>query len=189
MKIVRESLLEFLNESKKMKKYKIIIPPKTKRECVALQLKGFAKDVKEYGDEAKVFIKNKEYGEKELENGELEKAMMTETSLETDQHEAIHTIQLEKYPEMWDGQPQGEKFFSTIFDDDEAHNKYLSMPSEIMAYAFSFAIGDKSGEKELKNKSKFIKQPEYDKYEQIGGEVFELYKHYINEYKNYYKKK
>lgn len=76
-------------------------------------------------------------------------------------HEVIHALQRKKSPHMLKG--------STELGPDMTKDKfkYLSLPSEIMAFAYSYVQGDKKY---------------YDTYKKIGGNVFKLYSHYIRKY-------
>ena len=176
---------QFINESKKdkLKKYPVLIPPTDKEELVQLMIDNFKKQLKDDPNTKSYFGvgDDKPCGKEELENGEFEE-MVRKVPIKALQHEAVHFMQSEKYDDMWDDMPTGDKFWDSIFDNDDSHKKYLSMPSEIMAYAFSYVVDDDSVD-DLKDKSDFIKKPSYEKYEEIGGNVFDLYKHYIEEYK------
>jgi len=90
-------------------------------------------------------------------------------------HEAIHMLQQEKMPELFDGLP-----FIDLPDEwsdatDEQKEIYYSRPPEIMAFAYDYAAS--------------VTTPDgapdeiYEDYEKIGGEVFETFKKYVEAYK------
>ena len=88
-------------------------------------------------------------------------------------HEAIHALQTKKMPELFDNSVE-----HSLPDDVEWEDipwgkkeKYYSVPSEIMAYAYDYASG--------KNKPEEI----YKDYESIGGAIFEKFKKYVEAYK------
>jgi hypothetical protein len=168
-------------ESSKLKYYDIILPPKSKKECVDILLKDFEKQ----GSDAKMFdTDGNPLTQKDLKSGKLKK-FINSLPLKILQHEVIHIKQTQMYPDMTSATKKVN--FDKIFSNDNEHKKYLSLPTEIMAYAFSHAVNDKSIDEELKDKSEFIKKPIYDKYKEIGCEVFKLYKYYIKEYQKRFK--
>ena len=151
---------KFLNESKNDEKVKfgilyhpIIIPPNDIKKCKELMLKIYA-DEKWNDDNGKLTVSTKDEIEEILKqkNGEL-----------ILKHETLHALQIKKAPYLFKG--------STELGDDITADKekYISIPSEIMAFAYSNAIGDKKNYKEL--------------YKKIGGNVYKLYNFYVDEYK------
>jgi hypothetical protein len=76
-------------------------------------------------------------------------------------HETIHALQKKHASHLLKG--------STKLGDDITKDKvaYLSLPSEIMAFAYTYVQGDKKY---------------YPLYKKIGGPVFKLYLRYIDKY-------
>ena len=168
---------------KKLKEYKLIYPPKTKKECVDIMIKN-AKYQFKLDPNLKIEGTGSNKGEfykDDLENGKLEKFFYT-FPLRKLQHESIHAIQTIRYKDMWSGDMS---FFKNIMTDEKSYKKYLSMPSEIMAYAFSASVKYKGSN--LKKGGIYSKSI-YNKYEEIGGEVFKLFKKYYKGYLKWLKK-
>lgn len=105
------------------------------------------------------------------------------------QHETIHSIQDKKYHYLF----KGSNIISKIDvgkskqkldkdelegEDLEIYKKYMSVPSEIMAYAFFIAKDYPKKEKDLILKL----------YKMIGGNVEKLFNFYVDEYKKHYDK-
>ena len=190
MKIVRESLNENPKDEKfekaiskfNFKKHPIVKPPKDREELIKLMLQDAKKQFNE-DPNTKIYFKDVVCTEKDLENGKLEKQFRKLTTKAL-QHEVLHMIQGEKLPELYKEFPKGEEFWDKIFDEDFEHKVYLSLPYEIMAYAFSVSVGDLTSSN-LRSKTEFIRKPTVQKYKEIGGKVYELFKHYLEEYKKW----
>lgn len=176
---------DFINEStKKLKKYPIIIPPDNKEDCIDILIEDSISTLKD--DEGELSFPGKKYksGE-EIDIDEIRKDWEN-TDLHVLQHEYIHAIQTKKYEDMWEGTPTDSEFWDNLFSHekiDEDFKTYLSMPAEIMAYAFSWVKTKGTNDSLLRNK----KVPIYDIYKEIGGDVYELFKHYVNGYEKYYR--
>lgn len=145
-----------------LKPYPVIVPPSDLNKCIELVADQF-KD-----DGPFVYIKNgKEY--------ETDDSREWVESLPKEQlrHEAVHALQDQQIPQIYDGLPaldlDGVDWDD--FDNNPAKKKkYMSRHPEIMAFAFDAAHGIDT-EKNMKE------------YERIGGEVEKLFHHYVNEYK------
>lgn len=94
---------------------------------------------------------------------EIEKIIKQKNGEAILRHETVHALQKEKAPYLFKG---SNKLGKDITKDKK---KYISLPSEIMAFALSNVLGDKKYEA---------------LYKEIGGNVYKLYLKYIDEYKN-----
>jgi len=134
--------------------YPALIPPTDIEECKKLAIEIMA-DEKWADDDGNYTISTKEIFEK------IEKELPKKEAEIVIKHETIHALQRKKAKYLLKG--------STDLGDDITNdkNKYLTLPSEIMAFAYTNAAGDKKYEK---------------KYKEIGGNVYKLYLHYIKQY-------
>lgn len=158
-----------------LKKYPIIIPPNNKDKCVNMYFNMLKK---ESNDKNFVLVMGeKEYKKEDFKNNEVEILKeIKKMPFKQLQHEVVHAIQDIKYPKLSNNEFVGKKeFWSAVFKNYENHKIYLSMPHEIMAYAFSWAVGDYSSNQFGKSVKK--------RYEEIGGKVLELFNKYLDEYK------
>lgn len=139
------------------KKYPIQVPPSTKKECIKI--------CRETRMAEGPWSKNVDGVDVAASFEEIVKSW----DLATAQHEAIHALQELNIPDIGKGLPQ----LSHKFGSSEEHKKkhYYNRPTEIMAYAYDTANGVDS------SKNKKI-------YKDIGGEVHDLFQHYVREYKN-----
>jgi len=88
-------------------------------------------------------------------------------------HEAIHALQAKEMPELFAGSVENALPDNIEWEDIswEQKEKYYSVPSEIMAFAYDYASGGWGAEESYKD------------YESIGGAVFEKFKKYVEAYK------
>ena len=130
-----------------------IIPPTDKEEMKRLMIK-YHKD-KWADDDGKFTRSTEEITDELIAMGKKGYIILG--------HETIHALQKKLAPQLLKGS-------SDLGDDITADKvKYLSLPSEIMAFAYTNVMGDKKNESMYRN---------------IGGDVYKLYMKYIEEYKN-----
>jgi hypothetical protein len=147
----------FLLEKKsKLKQYPIQIPPKTKAECIKICSKTKMADGPWY--------MNSGGDDKEMSFKDAAKGW----DIETTRHETVHALQEINIPGIFKGLPAlSHKFVST---EKYKQKHYYSRPPEIMAFAYDTAMGVDVAKNEKTFKA-------------IGGEVYELFTHYVDEYK------
>ena len=146
----------FLEKRDRLKEYSIQTPPTTKKECIRICKKtSMAEDP---------WTKNVNGKDVDISFEEAAKSW----DLATARHEALHALQELNIPNIMKGLPK----LSHKFDSPEEYKKkhYYNRPPEIMAYAYDTVMGVNSA------KNKKI-------YKDIGGEVYDLFQHYISEYK------
>ena len=150
----------FLLEKKKpkLKRYPIQIPPKSKTECIKICSKTKMADGPWYmnsGDGG---------DDKEMSFKDAAK----EWDIKTARHETVHALQEINIPDIFKGLPDlSHKFVST---EKYKQKHYYNRPPEIMAFAYDTAMGVDAAKNEKTFKN-------------IGGEVYDLFTHYVEEYK------
>lgn len=154
---VVESLLVEKDQSKKLKRYPVVVPPTSKKECIDVLLSDKTMSEGPWATN----VKGKTV---EMTAEEAFKKM----DLNTLRHEALHALQLKQIPGIFKNLPK----LSHQFDSPEDYKKkhYYNRPPEIMAYAYDSCMGvnTRSSDKTFK---------------EIGGDVYDLYLHYKEEYK------
>jgi hypothetical protein len=157
---------KLFENTKKLKYYEPILPKKTKKQMVDELSDGIFKDgIWEYD---KLISKKKD----------IKKSLM-KSNMNGTIHEYIHQVQMKKYPDMFGYEL---KISKKDWDNLEKNKvtkhmrDYLSNPPEIMAYAFSYSYDKIKKNKEHIN---FL-----DYYEQIGGEINDLFLKYVDFYIN-----
>ena len=167
MKLLLENWREYLTEGDE--EIKVLIPPTSLaagRELIATT----AMPGQDLEDEFEFTV----HGEEEPRKGTY--ADFVET-LDDDvvAHEAIHALQMRELPELYDGLPPVDLGSSFEESSTEQQQKYYSRPPEIMAFAYDYAANITSGG---------VSPDElYQDYEEVGGEVFEIFKKYVEAYK------
>jgi hypothetical protein len=151
------SFKNYLLESKKLKQYTIQVPPSTKEECIKTMMK------------VPSIVKGPWFKNINGKDVKMDpKEAMNDMSLPTVRHEALHAKQHLNIPEIFKGLPELTHNFGSSEEYKKKH--YYNRPPEIMAYAYDTVMGVDS----KKNQKTF---------EEIGGEVYELFQHYVEEYK------
>ena len=152
-----ESLLIEKAQPKTLKRYPIVVPPNTKKECIKVLLNN--KKMSKGPWATNVKGKTVEMTAEEA---------FAKMNLKTLRHEALHALQLETTPGMFRNLPALTHDFDSSEEYKMAH--YLNRPPEIMAYAYDSVMN--------------VNRKENDRvFKKIGGDVYELYNHYKEEYK------
>jgi len=163
-----------LLESTKVKYYEPILPKGSKKEFIDILIKDFEKQLKNDPKFA-MYIHDKPVTDVE----EIRKFFNSD-DINNITHEVIHIKQQEKYPKMFGYLlKQAQKDWDELEKNNNITKNmrgYLSNPPEIMAYAFSYIYITK----------KKIGEDMYGKiddiYKQIGGEVYDVFKKYVDFY-------
>jgi len=151
--LVKRLLTENLQ---KLKKYSVVVPPTSKEECINILLNN---DATSKGTCA-INVNGKDV--------EVDcVAAIKKMSINTLRHEALHVLQMEKIPDIFKNLPKLSHKFNTSEDYKKKH--YYNRPPEIMAYAYDACMGVNT---KLNDKV----------YKEIGGDVYDLYLHYKEEY-------
>ena len=135
-----------------------LVPPKSLSECVAL--------IKQYMNNP-----DEEWNTNDGEVSGIDE-WIAALPKEDYRHEAIHALQMKEWPGWIESfgeidLPPGD--FGKL--PAEQMVSYYSRPPEIMAFAFDVASGHPKAQENI------------DIYQKIGGDVFELFNKYIQEYK------
>lgn len=148
---------QYLLEKNQLKAYPIQIPPSSREGCVKLM-----KQSKRMSQGP--WVKNINGKDVEID---FEDAIK-EWSMSNLQHETVHALQDLNIPEIFKNLPELSHKFGSSEEYKKKH--YYNRPTEIMAYAYDTAMGVDSAKNEKT-------------YKEIGGEVYELFQHYVKEYK------
>ena len=152
-----ESLLAEKAQPKMLKRYAIVVPPTTKKECIEALLS----DKKMSEGPWAMNVKGKTV---EMTAEEALKKM----DLNTLRHEALHALQNKTIPGIFRNLPKLTHSFDSSEEYKMAH--YFNRPPEIMAYAYDSVMN--------------VNRKENDRiFKKIGGDVYDLYNHYKEEYK------
>ena len=143
---------------KKLKRYPVIIPPTGKEECINILLNNEATSKGPW-------ITNVRGKDVETTAEEAFEKM----NIKTLRHEALHALQMEQIPDIFKNLPKLSHQFNT--SEDYKKKNYYNRPPEIMAYAYDASMGVNT---KLADRI----------YKEIGGDVYDLYQHYKQEYKN-----
>jgi hypothetical protein len=151
-----ELVEKVLYEKKEIAPYDIQIPPRSKKECLALMNKASMAN-----EEWTMMIKGKEV---KMPAKEAFKKM----NIATIRHETVHAMQELNIPGILKKLPSLDGKAMT----SEANKKkyYYTRHPEIMAYAYDTAMGVNA------EKTKKI-------YQSIGGREYELFVYYLESYK------
>ena len=150
-----------LTEAKEIKPFPIVVPPSDLEQCKKLIADNFE------GDGPFVYVKDGK--EHETDDSREWAESLPKEQL---QHEAVHALQDQQFPQIYDGLPELDLDgvdWDNFNDSPEKKKKYMSRHPEIMAFAFDAANGI-DAEKNIKE------------YERIGGEVEKLFQYYVKEY-------
>lgn len=150
----------FLIEKKKskLKAYPVQVPPKSKKECIKICSKTKMA-------EGPWFINT---SDKDDDKEVSFEDAIKEWDIETTRHETVHALQEINIPGIFKGLPElSHKFVSS---EKYKQKHYYSRPPEIMAFAYDTAMGVDAAKNEKTFKA-------------IGGEVYDLFTHYVQEYK------
>ena len=168
MKLLLENWRQYIKEGDE--EIKVLIPPSSLaagRELIATT----AMPGQDLEDEFEFTVP----GEEEPKTGTYADFVKT---LDDDvvPHEAIHALQMREIPELFNGLPEIDLGDSWEESSPGQQQKYYSRGPEIMAFAYDYVadVGASSGA---------TREELYNSYEEIGGEVFEMFKKYIEAYK------
>tara|TARA_R110000751_G_C13456767_1_gene444853 strand:- start:8 stop:532 length:525 start_codon:yes stop_codon:yes gene_type:complete len=168
MKLLLENWRQYLNETEE--EVRVLVPPSSLeagRELIATT----AMPGQDLEDEFEFTVD----GEDEPKTGTHADFVKT---LKDDvvPHEAIHALQMREMPELFKGLPEIDLGDSWEESSPAQIQRYYSRPPEIMAFAYDYVadVGASSGS---------TREELYNSYEEIGGDVFETFKKYIEAYK------
>ena len=170
MKLLLENWRKYLDEDDGDEEVRVLVPPSS-LEAGRKLIATTAMPGQDLEDEFEFTVP----GEEEPKMGTYADFVKT---LDDDiiPHEAIHALQMREMPEILKGLPEIDLGDSWETSSPAQQQKYYSRPPEIMAFAYDYVadVGASSGA---------TREELYNAYEEIGGEVFETFKKYIEAYK------